>query len=760
MQDDFIKEPRKAALHYREESLRAMAAGQKQAARYWRLAADAAKQVVRQRRKNNILASVEMPFIDNFIRLGFSLQKTNEALTYHSDKKNQHAILKGSFPEEIFSHYRYWMSCLVVSCSYHFEKEMRQLIDVAKKYREITPEVSLYAEQAYHFFKTAQQRQQSKVAESSVEGELIIAFWAIAAYESAHVANIFVQRKAIEQQSNHDLLEYWETMTHDAKEVLSLRIKAAEASEEAREEQAFEYSLAACAMNSASDSLVQMIKGLVSDKQSLAKQWREVVPRALKISEMRRMLATLKSPQALQNVAVSWFEAALEADLKRVEAIAREYNEVACYWEQSRDFSEQVAALYEKSILTTQISFPFMQRWNKMMLRRLEKKAQKKIPIMFMEEIFFCMPQNYFPSHRFRKQWEGGEFVNFLDFNSSLTVNTWLYQTGTLLQRAGVSCRFFTKMPHLPDRGILITMSGFLYGYSKCSSWPPSLFLVDIAADDGIPRAVAMLHLIPNSHITKYLPFSKFIPHWSQPFLIPRSVERGDRFETICFMGDPQNMTPELCSQEWHLRLKQELGLRFICRDYDQWHDFSDVDCILAIRDFSGKRFCYKPAHKLHNAWLAGVPFIGGRDSAFVGDGHPGVDYLVADSVEEVFFHLKRLKEDPVFRLQLVEQGHQSGVAFTREAILESWKRLVLETLPVSAQKWYSSSAVKRSLVKLLQRWSCAIQSFIHKYYKPIKYTFVSGKKPDLFAWASPSPDISYFSACGLAKADEELRSR
>ncbi|MBM3857822.1 MAG: hypothetical protein FJ390_07695 [Verrucomicrobia bacterium] len=316
-------------------------------------------------------------------------------------------------------------------------------------------------------------------------------------------------------------------------------------------------------------------------------------------------------------------------------------------------------------------------------------------------------------------------------------MNAWLYQTGLLLQKAGVKCHFYTRMPSLPCRGILITMSGFLYGYPKNLMLPPALFITDIAADQGIPRPVAMLHLIPNRHTIKHVPFSEFIPHWSQPFLIPRSMERGDRFETICFMGSSQSIAPELRSQEWHVRLEKELGLQFIYRDFDCWHDFSDVDCIVAIREFSGKRFCYKPAHKLHNAWLAGVPFIGGNDSAYVGDGHLGEDYLMANSAEEVFEHLKKLKDDVVFRTQLVERGRQSGAAFTREAILESWKRLVLETLPIRAQKWYQASAAKRFFVKLLQRWSCGIQDFIYKHYKPRKYNFVSGQKPDLFAWAS-----------------------
>ncbi|MBX9577660.1 MAG: hypothetical protein K2W97_04170 [Chthoniobacterales bacterium] len=733
--NDFIKEPRKATLYYREESLRAMAVGQKEEARYWRLAADAARQVVRQRHRNSVLVPTRMPFVDNFTRFALSIQKVNEALEESSRGKTDHGSFEKGIAQEIFSHYRYWMLCLVASCSHHFEREMMQLRDAAKKYQTILPKASHHVEQAIHFFKTAQQYQQKR--SRSIQGELMVGRWVSSAYEAVHSANITVQHVAIAEEKRISFLENWEEMTRCSEQALSLRIKAAESTEKQEEQQAVEYSLAAFAMSDAVESLIQMMKAAISENQFLVQQWQGTVSRALEIVEKRTALATSQIPNALLSVAVSWLEAALEADLKRVEAVAHEYKRVAFYWEESRNFSQRVAAFYDQAARATTMRYCLVQCWSKIRLRYLEKKAQEKIPIMFMEKVFFCMPEDCFPSPAWREKWEKGGFVKFAELNKSLTVHTWLYQTGTLLQQAGVNCEFFAKMPHLPHRGIVVTMSGLLYCYPKRLRFPPSLFVAGIVADAGIPHPTGMLHLIPNKIATKYLPFTEFIPHWPQPFLIPRDATRGERFETVCFMGDPQNIAPELCSKEWHSRLEKELGLCFIHRDFDDWHNFSDVDCVVAIRDFSTRRFYYKPAHKLHNAWLASVPFIGGRESAFIGDGHPGHDYLVAHSAEEVFLYLKRLKEDPVFRSKLVEHGSQSGVAFTREAVLQSWKRLVQETLPVRALKWEQSSAVKRIILMIFQRWSCEIQSFLYKHYKPKKYTFVVGKKPDLFAWAS-----------------------
>ena len=62
-------------------------------------------------------------------------------------------------------------------------------------------------------------------------------------------------------------------------------------------------------------------------------------------------------PNALLSVAVSWLEAALEADLKRVEAVAHDYKRVAFYWEESRNFSQRVAAFYEQAARATTMRY-------------------------------------------------------------------------------------------------------------------------------------------------------------------------------------------------------------------------------------------------------------------------------------------------------------------------------------------------------------------------------------------------------------------
>ena len=73
--------------------------------------------------------------------------------------------------------------------------------------------------------------------------------------------------------------------------------------------------------------------------------------------------------------------------------------------------------------------------------------------------------------------------------------------------------------------------------------------------------------------------------------------------------------------------------------------------------------------------------------------------------------HLIRLKEDPTFRKQLVEQGREASKRVSTEAILHYWKFLVLEKLPALAETFHQQSPrqrrnflMKKKLIQLANR--------------------------------------------------------
>lgn len=322
-------------------------------------------------------------------------------------------------------------------------------------------------------------------------------------------------------------------------------------------------------------------------------------------------------------------------------------------------------------------------------------------------ELNFAMPSEILPSAEWIQAWDEGRVTSLEEEGKCVTTHSWTYQTWSLLQKSGIPCNLLEALP-VSDIAIFLSMS--LSSKSK-PSLNPNLFLVDMVAH-GHPHPAAHFHLVHNKAHARWLPRSLFIPHWPQPYLIPRDPNRGDRFENICFLGDPEQLALEFIFPSWSERLKKELQLHFQIKTADQWHDYSDVDAVIAIRDISSARYLDKPSTKLYNAWHAGVPFIGGLDSAYAADGRSGVDYLVASSVEEAFQHLRRLKEDKSFRHQLVLNGTESGKTFTREATLQQWKVFILEILPKLVEQWQKKSVFQRHFFIMTQRFFCLLDHY------------------------------------------------
>ncbi|MBM3856887.1 MAG: glycosyltransferase family 1 protein [Verrucomicrobia bacterium] len=319
--------------------------------------------------------------------------------------------------------------------------------------------------------------------------------------------------------------------------------------------------------------------------------------------------------------------------------------------------------------------------------------------------ISFYLPEKYFPSEKWLQAWQEHRPLPLEESGKAAAVHCWIYQTWTLLREAGIET---SLVKELPTRGVVLALSGTLDSSLRSNHHASDFFLVDIVAD-GLPHPAAHLHIVQNNAHAQRLPNSCFIPLWPQAALIPRQKSRATLFERVAFFGDPKNLAEEFFSFSWQQHLQEKLSLEFEIRRADRWHDYSDVDAVVAIRDFSRSRQLHKPATKLYNAWLAGVPFIGGHDSAYQTDGQPGVDYLVASSPKQVLEHLRRLKEDFDFRSRLIQNGSESVKKFNQRATLERWKILIQETLPTLALEWQKKSILQRRCYFVAQRAFCFI---------------------------------------------------
>jgi len=192
-----------------------------------------------------------------------------------------------------------------------------------------------------------------------------------------------------------------------------------------------------------------------------------------------------------------------------------------------------------------------------------------------------------------------------------------------------------------------------------------------------------------------------YMPPWPQVGLVPRDPARGDRFEVLGYFGYAHNLHPSISDTVFQARIER-LGLRMHVPSPSDWHDFSGVDCVMAIRNFGrAEPHLNKPSLKLLNAWLAGVPAVLGYETAYVHDGVPGEGYLEATSPDELLDALTQLRESIELRRALVDRGREIVAGFEVARTVERWRRFI-ETLLLPDFEQGCGSAVRSARDRLL----------------------------------------------------------
>jgi hypothetical protein len=239
------------------------------------------------------------------------------------------------------------------------------------------------------------------------------------------------------------------------------------------------------------------------------------------------------------------------------------------------------------------------------------------------------------------------------------------------------------------------------------------VFVVCLQADNH-RHGWANIHIVQNQLQAKRKN-TYWIPHWPQAGLVPRDAGRvGVR--RICYAGRSVHVVR--LTETFHKFLNKN-NVDFVHKDKSNWNDFSDIDIIIGIRSFDSKQYKIKPATKLYNAWHAGIPFIGGNDSAFRQVGRPGEDYLVARTEKELIGHISRLIHDREFYASLVQNGRKAAVNYTREAIRRRWEDLLKGVVLDSYYKW-SRSGKQKILLRNAAILKSKLQSSIYVQLKRI----------------------------------------
>ncbi|MGD1950890.1 MAG: hypothetical protein ACFB14_14750 [Leptolyngbyaceae cyanobacterium] len=313
--------------------------------------------------------------------------------------------------------------------------------------------------------------------------------------------------------------------------------------------------------------------------------------------------------------------------------------------------------------------------------------------------IYFYIPVAFWPD-----QLPTSSAENWSGFG--LGMYAWTVQTYLRLREAGFHCQLTHR---LPEEGVVLFHANAVRGETIQPG--PRRLLICLKAEATLcPQA--QLHVVQNpSEISEWLG-CYFIPHWPQPGLLPRLSERRERFETVAFLGHRNSLAIELMEPGWPQQLKQR-HLNWLpvinTNAWDKhqyidtrWNDYQHVDVIVAVRRFCERRPGYrsKPATKLYNAWLAGVPAILGQELAYRAEGRPGVDYLEANSMNEVLACLDKLQQDVVFRKRLVKKGQLRSIHYTPEVITQRWQQFLTQVAIPAYHTWCSRS-----------RWQHQVQS-------------------------------------------------
>jgi hypothetical protein len=686
-------QPSRPPRHDRYEICR-LGEGNKSNALYWRLAADAARNYSKQCHKNEILFISDPEDLNARV---IALRKTQE-VRYRLEKALERKGCSSISPYWIFEKdalggaawsYRYWMNISQARDSFCFDQEIAQVQKAVIKYQELSPKVSCSCDEALHCFLYAQRIVKRGIR--SLDDELLIYRFKTAAYAALQHATLQLNGDSALLGNDKKYFDHCNRVLNFATSAFQWRIKAAHATEEKEEECALDWSLAAHAASLACDIEINRMELLSASPQELS----ELLTHALNATKVamnkRSEVASMaygKQKETAQELAF-WAEHSYECHLKGLELYYQQKYPLSLEWKKIGENVDPMISAWQNVVIKKGRNLSCFSKWYWSLVARYQESFHRKKIVALVwdefqkpwQELSFFFPEPLLPKEECLKAWREGKIIPETEFTCS---HSWIYQTVGFLEEANVPC----DLSIAPKKcGIMIALTSAIdpsFGINP--PLPPDVFLVDVVADSS-PHPAAHFYIVQNRAQEKRLHNAFFIPHWPQPGLIPRNPERGTCFKNIVFFGKKENLANELTSTAWLHRLEQELGLTFTIAPPSEWNDYSHVDCAIGIRDFSKSSHIHKPATKLYNAWLAGVPFIGGSDVAYASDGHPGKDYLVATSLEKFFVQLRRLKESETLRSRLINRGFISVKNFTKEATQERWKKLIQEILPKCALK-------------------------------------------------------------------------
>jgi len=181
---------------------------------------------------------------------------------------------------------------------------------------------------------------------------------------------------------------------------------------------------------------------------------------------------------------------------------------------------------------------------------------------------------------------------------------------------------------------------------------------------------------------------SCLIDMWPQPGLLPRDPSRGDHIKRIGYTGYKGNLAAVFRTDAFRNQLAK-LGIELVIRDHeDHWHDFSDLDLHLAIRDTPWQWVRTKPSTKLVHSWITGCPGLLGPEPSYRYWGDDGRDYFEVNSPEDVLRTVARLKNNPELYRAVQRRGWEKAKVHDEDAVCRQWAAVLAGPVTEQYEAW------------------------------------------------------------------------
>jgi hypothetical protein len=261
-------------------------------------------------------------------------------------------------------------------------------------------------------------------------------------------------------------------------------------------------------------------------------------------------------------------------------------------------------------------------------------------------------------------------------------------------------------------------------------------YLVVVRADRA-PVTACDLSIVQNDLATAS--HERFIPLWPQPGLRPRELRRGARLERIAYHGRTGSMPPWFSSREFLCALERR-RIAFDVKS-DGWEDYRDVDLALAARQAVPAQLRHKPATKLYNAWLAGVPMLASPEPAYSELRRSAIDFVEVRGAGDVLAAIDLLRANPRLYAAMALNGVQRGRDYDVDAVRGRWlDLLVREVEPAfaaarsglgSRRAWYLGAMAEQKIRSRIHRLRIGVERWNAKPRKPRRSLF-EGPADDL----------------------------